>query len=66
MDIINKLEHKTNIILTDEHAYIFVHKPLTLDKCKNDPRYGTSKYEDCRLARRASANRKRRMRRRRD
>lgn len=39
-------------------------EPLTLDKCKNDPRYGTSKYEDCRLARRAAANRKRRLRKR--
>lgn len=24
--------------------------PLTLDKCKTDPRYGTAKYEECRLA----------------
>ena len=35
---------------------------LTLDKCKTNPRYGTAKYEECRLARRAHANRLRRMR----
>jgi len=32
MDIINKLKHEKNIISTDEDAYIFVHKPLILDK----------------------------------
>lgn len=37
--------------------------PLTLDRCKNDPRYGTSKYEECRLAKIARANKMRRLRR---
>lgn len=35
---------------------------LTLDKCRNDPRYGTTKYEECRLAKKAYANRRRRRR----
>lgn len=29
--------------------------PLTLDKCKNEPAFGTAKYEECRLARIARA-----------
>lgn len=45
--------------------YLRRDEPLTLDKCKNDPRYGTSKYEECRLAKIAHRNRQRRLRRRR-
>lgn len=45
MDIINKLELTTNIILTEENAYIFVHKPLTLDKLpKIDKTLVNNKY----------------------
>jgi hypothetical protein len=43
--------------------YVRRGEKLTLDKCNNDPRYGTSKYEECIIARRAHANRMRRRRR---
>ena len=43
--------------------YIRRGEKLTLAKCKNDPRYGTSKYEECRIARRAYANRMKRRKR---
>jgi len=38
---------------------------LSLDVCKTEPRYGTAKYEDCRLAKIAYANKLKRLRRQR-
>ena len=37
-------------------------EPLTTDKCKNNPEYGTSKYEECRLAKIARNKRLRKRR----
>ena len=35
---------------------------ITLDKCKNDPKFGTAKHEECRLAKLAYIKRLRRLR----
>ena len=37
-------------------------EPLSLDKCKNDPAFGTAKYEECRLAKLAYIRRTKRLR----
>jgi len=37
-------------------------EPLTLDKCKTYPRYGTAKYEECRLAKIAHMKKVKRLR----
>lgn len=38
-------------------------EPLTLNKCKTNPRYGTAKYEECRLAKLAHMKKMKRLRR---
>ena len=35
-------------------------EPLSMDKCKTDPAYGTAKYEECRLAKLALLKKMRR------
>lgn len=37
-------------------------EPLSLDSCRNDPRFGTAKYEECRLAKLAYIKRLKRLR----
>lgn len=40
--------------------YLRRNEALSMDKCKTDPRYGTAKYEECRLAKLAYIKRMKR------
>lgn len=42
--------------------YLRKGEPLSLKKCKTNPRYGTAKHEECRLAKIAYLKRKRKKR----